>query len=88
MSVPDNKLIAEVMMFAEVFKSAEVMVQRIVVLFLLSRKLHSMQQHYERRPRSLNPIWSFAGNNIRRGRNLSSDARPPRRCSCKLKLVP
>ena len=39
MSVPDNKLIAEVMMFAEGFKSAKIMVQCIVALSLLSRQL-------------------------------------------------
>ena len=41
MSVPDNELIAEVMMFAEGFKSAKIMAQRIVALFLLSRQLLS-----------------------------------------------
>ena len=33
MSVPDNELIAEVMMFAEGFKSPKIMAQRIVALF-------------------------------------------------------
>ena len=61
MSVPDNKLIAEVMMFAEGFKSAKIMTQRIVALFLLSRQLLSMHQHYEWGLRSLKPILSFAG---------------------------
>ena len=41
MSVPDNELIAEVMMFAEGFKSAKIMAQRIVALLLLSRQLLS-----------------------------------------------
>ena len=43
MSVPDNELIAEVMMFAEGFKSAKIMAQRIVALCSLSRQLLSMQ---------------------------------------------
>ena len=47
MSVPGNKLTAKVMMFAEGFKNAKIMAQRIVALCLLSRQLHSMQQHYE-----------------------------------------
>ena len=40
-------------MFAEGFKSAKIMAQRIVALFLLSRQLLSMQQHYEWGLRSL-----------------------------------
>ena len=35
MSVPDNELIAEVMMFAEGFKSAKLIAQRIVALFVV-----------------------------------------------------
>ena len=61
MSVPDNELIAEVMMFAEDFKSPKIMAQRIVALFLLSRQLLSIQQHYEWGLRSLKPILSLAG---------------------------
>ena len=34
MSVPDNELIAEVMMFADGFKSAKIMAQRIVAVVL------------------------------------------------------
>ena len=60
MTVPDNELIAEVMMFAEGIKSANIMAQRIVALFLLSRQLLSMQQHYEWGLRSLKPILSLA----------------------------
>ena len=48
-------------MFAEGFKSAKIMAQRIVALFLLSRQLLSMQQHYEWGLRSLKPILSLAG---------------------------
>ena len=58
MIVPDNELIAEVMMFAEGFK---IMAQRIVALFLLSRQLLSMQQHCKCGLRSLKPILSLAG---------------------------
>ena len=47
MSVPDKEMITEVMMFAEDFKSAKIIAQRIVTLFLLSRQLLSMQQQYE-----------------------------------------
>ena len=61
MSVPNNELIAKVMMLAEGFKSAKVMAQRIVALFLLSRQLLSVQPHYKWGLRSLKPILSLAG---------------------------
>ena len=43
-----------------VFKSAMIMAQRIVALWLLSGQLLSMQQHYELGLRSLKPILSLA----------------------------
>eukprot|EP00438_Fugacium_kawagutii_P026834 Skav224731 [mRNA] locus=scaffold699:573890:588190:- [translate_table: standard] len=75
MSVPDNELIAEVMMFAEGFASAKVLAQKklgdmkwlwlwvkqIVSLFLLSRQLLSSQQHYDWGLRALKPILTLAG---------------------------
>ncbi|CAE7570289.1 DYH1B [Symbiodinium sp. CCMP2456] len=61
MSVPDNELIAEVMMFAEGFMSAKVLAQKIVALFLLSRQLLSSQQHYDWGLRALKPILTLAG---------------------------
>ena len=62
MIVPDNELIAKVMMFAEGFLSAKIMGQRIIAFFfLLSRQLLSMQQHYEWRLCLLKPILSLAG---------------------------
>jgi dynein heavy chain 2 len=61
MSVPDNELIAEVMMFAEGFMSAKILAQKIVALFLLSRQLLSAQQHYDWGLRALKPILTLAG---------------------------
>jgi dynein heavy chain 2 len=61
MSVPDNELIAEVMMFAEGFASAKVLAQKVVALFLLSRQLLSAQQHYDWGLRALKPILTLAG---------------------------
>ena len=43
------------------FKTTKIMAQRIVALFLLSRQLLSMQQHYEWKLRSLKPTLSLAG---------------------------
>jgi dynein heavy chain 2 len=60
-SVPDNELIAEVMMFAEGFMSAKILAQKIVALFLLSRQLLSAQQHYDWGLRALKPILTLAG---------------------------
>lgn len=43
MSVPDNELIAEVLLAAEGFKAAKILAKKIVSLFLLSRQLLSYQ---------------------------------------------
>jgi dynein heavy chain 2 len=61
MSVPDNELIAEVMMFSEGFTSAKILAQKVVSLFLLSRQLLSPQQHYDWGLRALKPILTLAG---------------------------
>eukprot|EP00928_Gymnodinium_smaydae_P079340 TRINITY_DN632_c0_g1_i3.p1 TRINITY_DN632_c0_g1~~TRINITY_DN632_c0_g1_i3.p1 ORF type:complete len:2255 (+),score=688.11 TRINITY_DN632_c0_g1_i3:125-6889(+) len=61
MSVPDNELIAEVMMFSEGFMSAKILAQKVVALFLLSRQLLSSQQHYDWGLRALKPILTLAG---------------------------
>lgn len=61
MSIPDNELIAEVMMFAEGFMSAKILAQKVVSLFLLSRQLLTSQQHYDWGLRALKPILTLAG---------------------------
>jgi dynein heavy chain 2 len=61
MSVPDNELIAEVMMYSEGFMSAKILAQKVVALFLLSRQLLSAQQHYDWGLRALKPILTLAG---------------------------
>jgi dynein heavy chain 2 len=61
MSVPDNELIAEVMMYSEGFASAKICAQKVVSLFLLSRQLLSPQQHYDWGLRALKPILTLAG---------------------------
>ena len=63
MSVPCNELIAEVMMFAEGFKSAKIMAQRIVALSLLSRQL---LWHGAERP-GTHGAWAEEGHWRRRG---------------------
>lgn len=41
MSVPDNELIAETLLYSEGFKNAKILAKKIVNLFLLSRQLLS-----------------------------------------------
>ena len=57
------------------FKSAKIMAQHIVALFLLSRQLLSVQQHYEWGLRSLNPILSRA-NRLLQDHNGNHDEPP------------
>ncbi|CAJ1327577.1 unnamed protein product [Effrenium voratum] len=74
MSVPDNELIAEVMLFAEGFGSAKVLAQKIVSLFLLSRQLLSAQQHYDWGLRALKPILTLAGRLLQEAKAAQSEA--------------
>ena len=61
MSVPDNELIAEVLLYAEGFKEAKQLVQKVICLFTLSKQLLSQQQHYDCGLRALKTILSVAG---------------------------
>ena len=47
MSVPDNELIAEVLLFSEGFQSAKSLSKKLVELFILAKQLLSSQQHYD-----------------------------------------
>ena len=61
MSVPDNELIAEVLLYSEGFKEAKQLAQKVICLFTLSRQLLSQQQHYDWGLRALKTILSVAG---------------------------
>lgn len=61
MSRPDNELIAEVMLYAEGFKSAKSLSNKIVSIFLLSNQILSKQQHYDWGLRALKSILTTAG---------------------------
>jgi len=61
MSVPDNELIAEVLMFSEGFKEAKTLATKIVSLFRLCRQLLSPQQHYDWGLRALKTILNTGG---------------------------
>ncbi len=47
MTVPDNELIAEVLLLSEGFNFAKDLARKLVSLFSLSRELLSPQQHYD-----------------------------------------
>ena len=61
MSVPDNELIAEVLLYAEGFKEAKQLAQKVICLFTLSKQLLSHRQHYDWGLRALKTILSVAG---------------------------
>ena len=61
MSVPDNELIAEVLLFAEGFKTAKELAQKIITIFTLCRQLLSRQLHYDWGLRALKTILTVAG---------------------------
>ena len=61
MSIPDNELIAEVLLYAEGFKDAKGLAKKIICLFTLSRQLLSPQQHYDWGLRALKTILVVSG---------------------------
>ena len=64
MSVPDNDLIAEILLFAEGFKYAKELSQKVVSLFSLCKQLLSYQQHYDWGLRALKTVLTVGGNLI------------------------
>ena len=61
MSIPDNELIAEVLLFAEGFKSAKILAQKVTTMFTLCKQLLSVQQHYDWGLRALKTILTVGG---------------------------
>ncbi len=61
MSVPDNRVIAEVLLYAEGFTQARQLSQRVTALFASLRQLLSPQQHYDWGLRALKTILVVAG---------------------------
>ena len=61
MSRPNNELIAEVMLFAEGFKNAKTLSNKVVNIFQLSRQILSNQRHYDWGLRALKTILKIAG---------------------------
>ena len=67
MSVPDNEVIAEVMLLSEGFATAKQLGSKLVTLFDMARQLLSSQQHYDWGLRSLKTILSVSGTSPRFG---------------------
>lgn len=61
MSVPDNELIAEVLLYSEGFKHAKILASKVVSLFTLCKQLLSHQQHYDWGLRALKTILTVGG---------------------------
>jgi dynein heavy chain 2 len=64
MSVPDNELIAEVLLTSEGFAAAAPLARKLVSLFDLSRELLSPQQHYDWGLRALKTCLGIAGEGV------------------------
>lgn len=73
MTVPDNELIAEVMLLAEGFRHAKFLARRIVTLFEVSKQQLSRQIHYDWGLRSLKTILGIAGKLLRDARSGRDD---------------
>ena len=56
MSKPDNDIIAEVSLYAEGFKDAHNLGQKLVSIFTLASKLLTTQQHYDWGLRALKTV--------------------------------
>lgn len=61
MSVPDNELIAETLLFSQGFTTAKLLASKIITIFTLSKQLLSKQLHYDWGLRALKTILTVAG---------------------------
>nr|ADI46856.1 DHC1bf [Volvox carteri f. nagariensis] len=68
MTVPNNELIAEVLLLSEGFNHAKDLARKLVSLFSLSRELLSPQQHYDWGLRALKTVLGIAGRELRDAR--------------------
>lgn len=65
MTVPDNDLIAEVLLASEGFTSAKALASKLVSLYKLSQEGLSRQQHYDWGLRALKTALGAAGRLLR-----------------------
>ena len=72
MSKPNNELIAEVLLYADGFKTANVLGRKLVALFNLSRELLTTQQHYDWGLRALKTVLKGCGTLLKNARSNHS----------------
>ena len=65
MSKPDIELIAEVSLHSEGFKDAKNLGQKLVGIFNMSKRLLTVQQHYDWGLRALNSVLKGCGNMLK-----------------------
>jgi dynein heavy chain 2 len=70
MSVPDNDLIAEVLLASEGFAAAKILAGKLVALFSMCREGLSRQQHYDWGLRALKTCLGAAGRLLRQVRQI------------------
>lgn len=87
MSVPDNELIAEVLLYSEGFQSAKVLSKKLVELFILARQLLSPQQHYDWGLRALKTTLTIGGQIIQAERAFNSSISPSREAVILIKAI-
>jgi dynein heavy chain 1 len=75
MTRPDGQLIAQVMLFSQGFRSAEIIASKIVPFFKLCEEQLSKQPHYDFGLRALKAVLSTAGT-LKRMAVRSQDASP------------
>ncbi|KAG2426397.1 hypothetical protein HYH02_014824 [Chlamydomonas schloesseri] len=73
MTVPNNELIAEVLLLSEGFNFAKDLARKLVSLFSLSRELLSPQQHYDWGLRALKTVLGIAGRELRDARKAGQN---------------
>ncbi len=74
MTRPDQKLIAQVLLFSKGFRSAEILASKIVPFFNLCSEQLSSQPHYDFGLRALKAVLASAGI-LKRDSNFNLDSR-------------
>ena len=87
MSVPDNDLIAEVLLYAEGFRTAKILATKIVELFSLCKQLLSTQEHYDWGLRALKTTLTIGGQLVQTERAAGNTINPDREAVILIKAI-